>query len=61
MNREEELKFLQGELKKVEEKISEKGYSPSTLSTQEKLWQLREIIWEQICDLESEKDAGTIR
>ena len=42
--REEEFNFLKGELKRMDAQIKEFGYKSGTIKTQEKLWELREKV-----------------
>jgi len=42
--REEEFNFLKGELKRMDAQIKEFSYKSGTIKTQEKLWELREKV-----------------
>ena len=52
MNYEKEKMFLLEELKKIDKKISELGYSENNLEIQQELWGLRQEIKDSLKDFE---------
>jgi len=57
----EELNFLEGELKKINDSIEKLKYGSGVIEKQEKLWELREKIKGKINELTKSHKTGKVK